>query len=51
VIGAFTGGFKRAANGEAAWQRITILQLRQELCRCARPDSVSALPAPAPLIP
>jgi hypothetical protein len=51
VTGAFTGGFKGAANGEAAWQRITILQLRQDLCRCARPDSVSAVPAPAPLIP
>lgn len=51
VVGAFTGGFKGAANGEAAWQRVTVLQLRQELCRCARPDSVSALPAPARLIP
>ena len=44
VIGAMGGGIRGATEGEAAWQRITLLQLRQELCRCARPDSARRVP-------
>jgi hypothetical protein len=42
--GAVIGGAKGATNGEPAWQRITLLQLRQKLCRCARPDSTRGVP-------
>ncbi len=38
VEGASVGAFQGALQGEAVWERITLLQLRQELCRCANPD-------------
>lgn len=44
VLGAMAGGMQGATQGEAAWQRITLLQLRQELCRCAWPDSARRVP-------
>lgn len=44
VVGAMAGGMQGATQGEAAWQQITLLQLRQELCRCARPDSARRVP-------
>jgi hypothetical protein len=41
VIGAATGvgaGITKGANeGEPVWHRVTVLQLRQQLCQCAHP--------------
>ncbi len=35
--GASTGAIGGAAQGKAIWERITLRQLRQELCHCAEP--------------
>ena len=48
--GAFAGGLTAAQEGEAVWERLTLLQLRQHLCRCADPGAAKPNPA-TPLIP
>ena len=48
--GALTGGITAAQEGEAVWERLTLLQLRQLLCRCADPGPAKPNPA-TPLIP
>ena len=45
TIGAYTGGAKEANEGEAVWERVTLLQLRQQLCKCAKPDPPKTEPA------
>lgn len=35
--GVVGGAIRGATEGDAAWERITLTQLRQELCRCAHP--------------
>lgn len=39
VDGAVTGGVQGAVQGKALWERITLRQLRQELCHCAEPKT------------
>jgi hypothetical protein len=46
VVGVIGGAAHGATNGESAWQPVTLLQVRQHLCRCARPDSTG----PAPIV-
>jgi hypothetical protein len=41
AAGALTG----AREGEAVWESVTILQLRQQLCKCANPDPPKLDPA------
>jgi hypothetical protein len=48
--GVGAGAVQGAREGEVVWERVTLLQLRQQLCRCARPDGEKAEPA-VPLIP
>lgn len=43
--GAFAGGAKGAEEGEAVWERVTLLQIRQQLCKCPNPDLPKAEPA------
>jgi hypothetical protein len=35
--GVTTGAIEGAAQGKARWERVTLRQLRQELCHCAEP--------------
>ena len=37
MAGAIQGTVQGATEGEAVWERVTLLQLRQELCRCSHP--------------
>ena len=48
--GALTGLLQGANEGEAVWERVSLLQLRQQLCHCASPDRPQVEPA-VPLIP
>ena len=50
TFGAYSGGAQGAKEGEAVWERVTMLQLRQQLCRCPNPDVPKTEPA-ARLIP
>ena len=43
--GAVAGGQQAAKQGEPVWERVTLQQLRQELCRCANPDLPRVEPA------
>ena len=43
--GALTGGVKGAEEGEAVWERVTLLQIRQQLCKCPNPDTPKLDPA------
>jgi hypothetical protein len=43
--GALTGGAKGAEEGEAVWERVTLLQIRQQLCKCPNPDPPKVDPA------
>jgi hypothetical protein len=36
--GALGGANQALAEGKAVWERVTLLQLRQQMCRCADPD-------------
>jgi|KBSSwiStaDraftv2_1062776.scaffolds.fasta_scaffold11471_13 hypothetical protein len=45
TIGAYSGGAKGANEGEAVWERVSLLQIRQQLCRCANPDPQRLEPA------
>lgn len=45
TIGAYSGGARGANEGEAVWERVTLLQIRQQLCRCATPDPKRLEPA------
>jgi hypothetical protein len=45
TIGGYSGGAKGANEGEAVWERVTLLQLRQQLCRCPNPDPPRLEPA------
>ncbi len=38
AIGGLVGKNKGMQEGEAVWERVTLSQLRQQLCRCAYPD-------------
>jgi len=37
--GALAGGIRGANEGESVWERVTVFQLRQQLCRCPDPDA------------
>jgi hypothetical protein len=50
TTGAYAGGAKAANEGEAMWERVTLLQLRQQLCHCPEPDRGATSPK-SPLIP
>jgi hypothetical protein len=43
--GGISGGQQAAKEGESVWERVTLYQLRQELCRCANPDLPRVEPA------
>ncbi len=45
AVGALSGKNRGMKEGEAVWERVTLLQLRQQLCRCAQPDGLSREPA------
>lgn len=45
AVGALSGKNRGMKEGEAVWERVTLLQLRQLLCRCARPDGLKGEPA------
>lgn len=45
AIGAYSGGARGANEGEAVWERVTLLQFRQQLCRCPNPDPPKLEPA------
>ncbi len=51
TVGAVSGAFKGAAEGEAVWERVTLRELRQQLCRCPEPDQPPVVAPGAPLIP
>jgi hypothetical protein len=38
AAGGLSGGRQSAKEGEPVWERVTLLQLRQGLCRCPNPD-------------
>lgn len=38
ATGVVSGGKQAVKEGEPVWERVTLLQLRQSLCRCANPD-------------
>lgn len=39
--GAIEGGVEGARQGEATWERVSLLRLKQELCRCSDPDGAA----------
>lgn len=45
ATGVVSGGKQAAKEGEPVWERVTLFQLRQELCRCANPDLPKLEPA------
>jgi len=45
ATGVVSGGGQAVKEGEPVWERVTLLQLRQALCRCANPDLPSVEPA------
>jgi hypothetical protein len=45
TAGGISGGQQAAKEGEPVWERVTLLQLRQEVCRCANPDLPRVEPA------
>jgi hypothetical protein len=45
ATGALTGGVKGAKEGEAVWERVTLLKIRQQICKCPNPDPPRAEPA------
>jgi hypothetical protein len=44
ATGVVGGALKGAEDGEPVWERVSVLQLRQQLCKCPNPDP----PRPAP---
>jgi hypothetical protein len=50
ATGVLVGANQALEEGDAVWERVTLLQLRQQICRCANPDRTMAEP-PAHLIP
>jgi len=44
AVGALSGKNRGMKEGEAVWERVTLLQLRQQLCRCAEPGAPKAEP-------
>jgi len=45
AAGSIDGGQRAAKEGEPVWERVSLFQLRQELCRCANPDLPRVDPA------
>ncbi len=45
AAGGLSGGQQSAKEGEPVWERVTLYQLRQEICRCANPDLPRVEPA------
>lgn len=45
ATGVVSGGKQAAKEGEPVWERVTLLQLRQEVCRCANPEPSRVEPA------
>lgn len=45
--GALAGGAQGLAEGDAVWETVTLLQLRQQICKCADPDR-GRRPEPTP---
>lgn len=45
AVGALSGKNRGMKEGEAVWERVTLLQLRQQLCRCSQPDGLKREPA------
>jgi hypothetical protein len=43
--GSIDGGQRAAREGEPVWERVSLFQLRQELCRCANPELTKGEPA------
>ena len=44
AVGALSGKNRGMKEGEEVWEPVTLLQLRQQLCRCAQPDGPKAEP-------
>lgn len=44
AVGALGGKNRGMKEGEAVWERVSLVQLRQQLCRCANPDGQRAEP-------
>lgn len=47
--GAAAGAYQGIIEGEAAWERVTLLQIRQQLCRCPNPDPPKSEPTVRPI--
>jgi hypothetical protein len=45
ATGVVGGAIKAAQEGEPVWERVSVLQLRQQLCKCPNPDPPRAAPA------
>ena len=45
VTGAAGGAIAGAKEGEPVWERVTVPQLRQQLCKCPNPDPPRVAPA------
>lgn len=43
--GSLAGGLKGASEGDPVWERVTLLQLRQQICKCPDPDAARRYPA------
>ena len=44
VTGVAGGAIAGAREGEPVWERVTVLQLRQQLCKCPNPDPPRVAP-------
>ncbi|HEX7023277.1 MAG TPA: hypothetical protein VF187_00545 [Gemmatimonadales bacterium] len=51
VSGSLAGGIKAAEEGEPVWERVTLLRIRQQLCKCPDPDRTVPVGPVKPLIP
>lgn len=45
MSGVVAGAVKGAKEGEPVWEKVTVLQLRQLLCKCPNPDPARLEPA------
>ena len=43
--GVMTGALQGAQEGEAVWEKVTIRELRQQICKCPDPDAAQRHPA------
>jgi hypothetical protein len=42
--GSLAGGLKGASEGDPVWEKVTLLQLRQQICKCPDPDAPRRYP-------